>query len=75
MSLMAGLKSFELILSIVDKTMDKLPNYAEKKKEEFRKLKLAYENEKKSNYRDDELIQDLQEKILSFLEVFDKEIA
>lgn len=68
------------VSTVVSKTMDKLPNYDQKKKEKWEKLQLSYRNEMKKeiiageNGRDDDLIMRLREEILIFSTTFAEEI-
>lgn len=63
-------------LSITNKLMDKLPDYDQRKKQQFHDLNLRYEQEKKKTYpeRDDDLIMNLRDELSSFLSMFDGEV-
>ena len=56
---------FQLALGFASKAMDKLPDYDEKKRAEFRDLKDAYNTEVKreKNTRDHDLIMNLKEQL------------
>jgi uncharacterized protein YsxB (DUF464 family) len=61
-------------LNVIDKFLDKLPNYHQKKKEEYRRLKLNFINEKT---REDRILNHLEhhlDKLTVFLETFEKEL-
>ncbi len=74
---MSSTKILEVSLSIIDKFMDMLPDYEQRKKEKFYSLKVAYENEKSKQvpYRDDNLVGIYRNRILQFLSVFNSEIS
>lgn len=63
-----------LALSIVDKTLDHVPNYEQRKKEKYHKLKKAYLNELIRADRDDNLVIKLELELRQFLETFDSEL-
>jgi hypothetical protein len=65
-----------LALSFAEKLMDKLPNYSQRKKEEFHALKKTYWKlvATQPQDRDDNLLEITYQKILSFLQDFQKEI-
>jgi len=67
----------QLALSITDKLMDKIPNYEQRKREQFHKLRDKYEKEIVKNYpdRDDTRIDDYRDNLLRFLQDFNKEVA
>lgn len=66
-----------LSLSIVDKFLDKLPNYEQKKKEKYYKLKRKYNEEITKDYdlRDDNLVIVYRNELLDFLKTFVSEIS
>jgi len=63
-------------LSFAEKLMDKMPNYSQRKKEEFHKLKASYEKlvSTPPHQRDDNLVEITYKKVLAFLQDFQKEI-
>lgn len=65
-----------LALSIVDQVMGMLPNYEQKKRKEFYKLKRKYEEElvKDFSERDHDLILTYQSELRDFLKAFQKEL-
>ena len=63
-----------LLLSIFDKVLDKTPDFDQKKKNQYFKLKKEYEDEKKSINRDDNRVDNLRDKLLLFVETYSKEI-
>jgi len=71
------METITLLMSIADKVMDMLPDYEQIKKEEFLRLKTAYENEKKKDVlsRDDNLVGIYRDMLLMFLSVFNEEIG
>ena len=74
---MGVLNTINLLLSVTDKLMDKLPDYEQRKKEKFLKMKRRYENEKAKQYpdRDDNLIGIYRDRILRFIAIFNSEIS
>lgn len=64
------------LLGVTSKLLDKTPDYNQKKKENFFKMKNAYEAELKKEYsqRDDDMIMNLREEIVLFAGSFSKEI-
>jgi len=66
-----------MLLSVVSKAMDMIPNYEQRKKKEFFKLMEDYENEKKKAYpaRDDNLVGIYRDRLMLFISVFDTEIS
>ena len=74
---MGVLNTINLLLSVTDKLMDKLPDYEQRKKEKFLKMKRRYENEKAKQYpdRDDNLIGVYRDRILRFIAIFNSEIS
>lgn len=73
---MGPLAAVTALLGIIDKFMDKIPDYDQKKRDQFHELKLRFEEEKKRIYpdRDDDLIMNLRDQIIAFAEDFNKEI-
>ena len=69
--------TFALLISVVDKLMDVLPNYDQRKRKEFYNLRQKYENEKKQSYplRDDNKVGIYRDKLLLFMSEFKKEIG
>jgi hypothetical protein len=67
----------ETAMSIADKLMDKIPNYDQRKKEKYYKLKRKYENEKSKVWheRDDQRIDLLRYELCDFLKIFNSEIS
>lgn len=65
-----------LAMKLAEKIMDKLPDYDQRKKEQFYKLKTKLNNAWNSPYetRDDDLILNLQDQMKIFLESFYEEI-
>ena len=65
------------LLSIVDKTMDLLPDYDQIKKEQFYRMRMQYENEKNKSYphRDDNLVGVYRDRCLQFAASFADEIS
>ena len=61
-------------LSALSSVMSKLPDYDQRKKEKFYKLKAKYENELNKVDCDDQLIDDLRDELRLFFEVFAEEI-
>lgn len=68
------------VSTVVSKTMDKLPNYDQKKKEKWQSLQVMYRDEMKKeiiageNGRDDDLIMKLREEIIVFSNTFAEEL-
>ena len=68
------------VSTVVSKTIDLLPDYDQRKKEQWRKLQLSYNDEMKKkiidgeNGRDDDLIMRLREEIVIFAQAFGDEI-
>ena len=73
---MGAMEIIGSVLSIVDKAMDLIPNYEQRKKSEFRSLRMAYENEKSKDYphRDDNLVGIYRDRLLRFIDIFAKDI-
>ena len=65
----------ELALNLANKLMDHIPNYDQRKREKFYKLKKRFIDEKNSEDRDDNLLDDLRDELQLILESFDKEIS
>lgn len=68
---------FTTLLTIADKLLDKSPNYSQKKKEDYVKLKRQYNDELKRDYsdRDDDLVLNLRDELLSYVQAFAREIT
>ena len=66
-----------MLLSVVGKVMDKLPNYDQRKKEEFYKLRTKYENEKSKEYymRDDNQLGIYRDRVMRFCSIFSTELS
>lgn len=64
-------------LSIVDKAMDLIPNYDQRKKQKFYKMRMQYEDEKNKEYphRDDNLVGIYRDRCLQFIAIFADEIS
>lgn len=73
---MSVLNTLLAVFSIVDKTMDMLPNYDQRKREKYHDLKKDYLEEINKVYpeRDDDRILNIRDKLQLFLEDFSKEI-
>jgi len=69
--------AFTMLLSVVNKTMDMLPDYEQRKKEKFHKMQRDYNNEKNKEYpqRDDNLVGIYRDRCLQFVAVFNYEIS
>lgn len=63
-----------LSLSIIDKLMDKIPDYSQRKREQYKNLKNKYLNEKNAEKRDDNLVDIYHDELIVFLEAFAKEL-
>ena len=66
-----------MLLNVVGKAMDFIPNYDQRKKEEYHTLRTAYENEKKKSYpnRDDNLVGVYRDRLMQFVAIFNNEIS
>lgn len=66
-----------LLLSITGKVLDKLPNYSQKKRKQFYKLKTAYDEEINAipKYRDDQKIDQLWDELRNFIIIFNQELG
>ena len=62
-------------LSLVDQILKKTPDYDERKRKEYYKLKKDYYNEKSSKDRDDNNVSVYRDELRLFTEVFIKEIS
>ena len=73
---MSTLSTIAIALGLADKLMDKVPDYDQRKKEKYYKLKRKYNEEisKKYSERDDHLIGCLSDELCDFLETFNEEI-
>lgn len=71
---MGYLQLIAAALSIVDKAMDMAPNYEQRKKQKYYKLKREFLNEITREDGDDNRIGNLRDELLQFLETFNKEI-
>lgn len=71
-----AMETINLLLNVVDKTMDLIPNYDQRKKSEYRRYKTAYEEEKNKAYphRDDNLVGVYRDRLLRFIAAFNFEI-
>jgi hypothetical protein len=65
---------FEVALQFGSKLLDKMPNYDQKKREEFFKLKRDYQREKAHPDRDDDQLLNLKDKLEAFMQAFAKDI-
>lgn len=67
----------KLLLSITDKILDRMPTYAQSKREQYFYLRKRYENEIAKEYpnRDDNLCGVYRRDLLLYLAVFDTEIS
>jgi len=65
-----------LLLSVVDGVLKKLPDYSQRKKETYFKLRQSYEQELLKDFpnRDDELIILKRMELLEFIRTFQSEI-
>jgi len=63
------------LLGVVDKIMDRLPSYEQRKREKFHKLKKAYLEEINREDGDDNLADNLRDELKLFIESFSKEIS
>lgn len=75
---MAGITALVAALfSVTDKLLDKMPDYDQRKKEKYFKLRTRYNDEFKKDYpsRDDDLILNLRDELLSFIDTFSKEVS
>lgn len=65
------------VLSLLDKIMDRTPNYEQSKKEQYFKIKkkLLEEAKKPDHIKNDGIIDDLSDELLIFVESFSEEIA
>lgn len=61
-------------LTVIDKFLDKLPDYDQRKKEEYRRIKAAYLQEKSRADRIDNHLEHYADKLSLFLETFNKEL-
>jgi len=66
-----------MLLSVVGKVMDKLPNYTQKKKEEFYELRTQYEEEVAKEYpnRDDNKLGIYRDRVMRFCSIFNSELS
>ena len=66
-----------MLLSVVEKTMDFIPNYEQRKKKEYRTLRTAYENEKKKAWDDidDNLVGIYRDRLMLFIAIYNNEIS
>lgn len=64
------------LANMTSKVMDKLPDYDQKKKEHFHDLNTRLNAERKKQYpdRDDDLIMNLRDDLVSFCLAFNEEI-
>jgi len=65
---MSGIPLIETVLSIVDKLLNQVPDYEERKKIKYRKLKKRYLDEMNREWRDDGKVCECREDLRSFLE-------
>lgn len=65
---------FEMLLSFGSKLLDQMPDFDQKKKDQFYNLKTQYQKEKASPNRDDDKLLNLKEELETFLEAFHKEL-
>lgn len=67
---------FGILLGVVDKVLSKMPEYDQRKKEEFYDLKKRYEDEKAKDalHRDDLTIDQCYSDLVRFCEIFRDEI-
>jgi len=69
-------KAIEQASQAISKLMDKIPNYDQRKKKKYYKLKRSLNEQRKLVYpkRDDELILNLADELYDLGEIFYKEI-
>jgi hypothetical protein len=64
-----------MLLTVVNKTMDILPNYEQKKKEKYYRLRKRYEHEKSKHTPDDNLCDYYRDSLLRYIQTFTEEIS
>lgn len=64
-----------LTISLVDQILKKMPDYEQRKKEKYFKLKKEYVFEKNSSNRDDNRMCKLRDELRLFVESFSNEIS
>ena len=76
MSATGIIATIDLLLSITDKLMDKLPDYSQRKRQQYYKLKKKYDREKSAEFphRDDNLVDNLRDELIRFVDSFEKEL-
>jgi hypothetical protein len=74
---MSVLDTINILLKVTDKLMDRLPNYSQRKKKQYLKLRRLYEKEIQRDYssRDDNLVDNYRDELLRFIETFSTEIS
>ena len=63
-----------LFLSVFDKVLDRMPNYSQRKKKQYYKLKKAYLDEIKSENRSDTAVDVYFGDLILFIECFGAEL-
>jgi len=65
-----------LTLSVIDKVMDKLPNYSQVKRQQFYRLRTKYETEQVKDFpeRDDNLVELSRRELIRFIETFAEDL-
>ena len=66
-----------VFLSVVDKAMDLIPDYSQRKRKMFYSLRRAYEQERAKGFgeRDDNLIGIYRDELTRFMDVFGDDLA
>jgi len=67
---MSLIATIPVALGVIDKILGLIPNYDQRQKERFHKLRTQYENEKNSSHRDDNLVDAYRTELLQFIESF-----
>jgi len=65
------------VIKLIDKVMDRMPNYEQRKKEKYFKLKkkLLDESKKPNHLKIDGRIDDLVDELILFVDAFSEEIG
>lgn len=74
MSAVAVTGIIEKTLSIADKLLDKIPNYDQRKRDQYHKLKKIYRDERDKENQDMDLMLDLLDMVNDIFDTYHREI-
>lgn len=74
---MGAITTVNLLLSVTNELLKHMPDYSQRKREEYYALQMEYKNElqKEIEFRDDNLIDELRDKLFIFIKSFSAEFS